>query len=63
MLSWPPGPRDSDGVWAKHWYGAVEGSTGFGPPREETAALSPALEEIAAAAEPAYRALHHHRIV
>ena len=20
MLSWPAGPRDSDGVWAPHWY-------------------------------------------
>jgi hypothetical protein len=31
MLSWPPGPRDSDGVWARHWYAAVEKSTGFQP--------------------------------
>ena len=23
MLSWPAGPRDSDGVWAPHWYDAV----------------------------------------
>lgn len=29
MLSWPPGPRETDGVWAKYWYGAVERSTGF----------------------------------
>jgi hypothetical protein len=29
MLSWPPGPRDSDGVWGKHWYGSVWSSTGF----------------------------------
>ena len=29
MLSWPAGTRDSDGVWGKHWYGAVEASTGF----------------------------------
>ncbi|MEO1575512.1 MAG: HAD family hydrolase, partial [Pseudomonadota bacterium] len=31
MLSWPAGPRDSDGVWAPHWYASVEASTGFGP--------------------------------
>ena len=31
MLTWPPGPRDSDGVWAPHWYASVEASTGFGP--------------------------------
>jgi hypothetical protein len=30
MLSWPPGPRDTDGVWARHWYSWVEASTGFG---------------------------------
>jgi hypothetical protein len=29
MLSWPPGPRDTDGVWARHWYAGVEASTGF----------------------------------
>ena len=29
MLHWPPGRRDSDGVWASHWYQSVETSTGF----------------------------------
>jgi hypothetical protein len=29
MLSWPPGPRETDGVWAKHWYDAVMKSTTF----------------------------------
>ena len=29
MLAWPPGPRDSDGVWASHWYASVQSSTGF----------------------------------
>jgi hypothetical protein len=24
MLHWPPGPRDTDGIWAKHWYNAVK---------------------------------------
>jgi hypothetical protein len=31
MLAWPPGPRATDGVWAKHWYAEVEKSTGFRP--------------------------------
>lgn len=31
MLSWPPGRRDTDGVWAKHWYAEVEKSTSFRP--------------------------------
>lgn len=38
MLSWPAGPRDSDGVWAPYWYDAVWRSIGFEPwrPREDT---------------------------
>src|SRR4051794_26331482 len=31
MLSWAPGRRATDGVWAKHWYAAVERSTTFQP--------------------------------
>ncbi|MEQ8850537.1 MAG: hypothetical protein RIB32_01995 [Phycisphaerales bacterium] len=31
MLSWEPGPRGSDGVWAPHWYASVYESTGFKP--------------------------------
>ena len=27
MLSWPPGPRETDGIWAKYWYAEVERST------------------------------------
>jgi hypothetical protein len=30
MLSWPKGGMSFDGVWAKHWYGAVHSSSGFG---------------------------------
>jgi hypothetical protein len=32
MLHWPTGRRETDGVWAPHWYAAVESSTGFAPP-------------------------------
>jgi hypothetical protein len=35
MLAWPSGPRDTDGVWAPHWYDAVWASTGFSPVRFE----------------------------
>src|SRR3954447_3613844 len=31
MLSWPPGRRETDGIWAKHWYSAVEQTTSFQP--------------------------------
>ena len=30
MLSWPTGPRSTDGVWGRYWYATVESSTEFG---------------------------------
>jgi hypothetical protein len=44
MLSWPAGPRPTDGVWGRHWYEGVWRSTGFGPYREASAELPAALE-------------------
>ena len=37
MLSWEPGLRDTDGVWAKYWYKEVETTTSFRPykPKDE----------------------------
>lgn len=32
MLPWPPGLRETDGIWAKHWYGEVATSTTFREP-------------------------------
>ena len=29
QLSWEPGPKEYDGVWAKHWYRNVWASSGF----------------------------------
>lgn len=48
MLSWPPGPRDTDGVWAPYWYGSVWRSTGFVRPAPWAPApeLDPALEPL-----------------
>lgn len=64
MLSWPPGPRASDGVWAPAWYDVVERSTGFAPPsREPVAALPDDLRAIADAAQPFYEAMARWRLV
>lgn len=65
MLSWPAGSRDSDGIWAKHWYAQVESSTGFMPYRPDTSndrALSPELERIADSCQGYYDKLHEHRL-
>ncbi len=62
MLRWPAGPRDSDGVWARHWYGAVWASTGFAPPRRGSVVLDGPGEAVAAACRPAYEALRARRL-
>ncbi|HCB05054.1 MAG TPA: HAD family hydrolase [Nocardioides sp.] len=62
MLSWPAGPRDSDGVWAPYWYDAVLASTGFEPYRPRTVDLSPHDAEVARVCRPAYDAMHERRV-
>ena len=43
MLTWEPGPRETDGVWARHWYASVEASTGF---RRHTPRVEPVPEPL-----------------
>jgi hypothetical protein len=54
MLTWPAGPRDSDGVWAPYWYDAVWRSTGFAPWRPREVTLSEHDAAVAEACRPAY---------
>jgi hypothetical protein len=62
MLSWPPGPRTSDGVWAPHWYAAVERSTGFAPYRSRDDKLTAFQQHLADACRPHYERLAVHRL-
>ena len=62
MLQWPAGPRDSDGVWAKHWYDAVCRSTGFEPYVPHAPALAPDAADVAARCRPLYEALYRYRL-
>jgi hypothetical protein len=62
MLSWPAGPRASDGVWAPYWYEAVWSSTGFEPWRARAIALSGDAHAVAEACRPADAALHAPRM-
>jgi len=62
MLSWPPGRRDTDGPWAAHWYGAVEASTGFGPPESAPEALPDDAQRVADRCRPYYERLAAHRL-
>jgi hypothetical protein len=63
MLSWPAGPRSSDGVWAPHWYDSVWQSTGFAPARQgPPPSLDQALEPLLAACLPYYEKLRENKI-
>ncbi len=46
MLSWPAGPRVTDGIWARHWYHAVESSTEFQPYRPKLERLPDHLLDL-----------------
>ena len=62
MLAWPPGPRATDGVWAKHWYAEVEKSTGFRPYHPKQIDLPQRLEAIYAECLEDYELLYPHRL-
>jgi hypothetical protein len=62
MLAWPAGRRDTDGVWAPHWYAAVERSTGFAPPDPSPVEVPPPLRPLVEAAQPYYDELAAHRL-
>jgi hypothetical protein len=63
MLSWPPGPRDSDGVWGKYWYGAVWRSTGFTTYEARDLDLTREGAVVAEQCQPLYDELHEARWV
>ena len=62
MLSWPPGPRDTDGVWAPHWYDTVWRSTGFGPYHPPDQALPAAARRAGRPVPALLRAAPAHRL-
>lgn len=62
MLSWPPGRRETDGVWARYWYDSVERSTGFEPPSEKAVNLEAPLEALARTCQPYYEELATFRL-
>jgi Sulfotransferase domain len=63
MLSWPPGPRDSDGVWGKYWYDAVWTSTGFTTYETRELHLTREGAAVAEQCQPLYDELHEARWV
>ncbi len=62
MLHWPAGSRDSDGLWAPHWYARVCESTGFEQPARCEIALTGHAAEAAEECLPHYERLHAARL-
>ena len=63
MLGWPPGRRDSDGVWAPHWYDQVEQSTGFRGYRPKSEDVPEDLAGLLAECQACYDRLYADRLV
>jgi hypothetical protein len=63
MLSWPPGLRETDGVWAKYWYKEVETTTSFRPYKPKDEPVPEQMREMLNASEAYYRKLYDHRLV
>ena len=57
MLSWHPGPRKCDGVWAEYWYKSVWNSSGFESHTPPDGELDEETELILDQAIPLYEAL------
>jgi Sulfotransferase domain len=63
MLAWPPGRRDSDGVWGRYWYDAVWRSSGFAEYRPRDPQLDSHGAAVAEECRPLYERLHGERWV
>lgn len=63
MLSWPPGLRETDGVWAKHWYGEVAKTTSFQRHRPEHDEVPERLREIYERCCESYERLYQYRLL
>ncbi len=62
MLSWPPGSRPTDGIWAKHWYDNVEKSSTFHPYTPKNEPVPAHLLGVLKECDSLYAQMYHHRI-
>ena len=63
MLSWPPGLRDTDGIWAKYWYDEVARSTSFQPYEPKEGVVPDRLRELYQQCRQCYERLYQHRLL
>jgi len=62
MLSWKPGLKKYDGVWAKHWYHSVEKSDSFKPEETSKASLSYKAKQLVEQASIYYQQISKYKI-
>jgi len=62
MLSWPPGLRETDGIWAKYWYDRVAKSTSFQPYKPSDGIVPDRLREIHEQCRECYDHLYQFRL-
>ena len=62
MLRWEPGLRDTDGIWAPHWYGEVAKSTGLERWRPRAGELSTRLAAVLDECRAPYETLYAQRL-
>ncbi len=63
MLAWEPGRRETDGIWARHWYASVEASTGFEAYRQRDVEIPAALEPVLENCQRCYERLLANRLL
>jgi Sulfotransferase domain len=62
MLSWPPGLRETDGIWAKYWYHEVARSASFQAYRPKGEAVPDRLRDIHERCRECYDRLYQNRL-
>lgn len=63
MLSWPPGLRETDGIWAKHWYGEVAKTHSFQPYRPTDLEVPERFRDIYERCRECYERLYQYKLV
>jgi len=63
MLSWPPGLRETDGIWAKHWYREVANTTSFRPYQATDQEVPKRLTKIYEHCRECYEQLYQYRLL
>jgi Sulfotransferase domain len=63
MLSWPSGLRETDGIWARHWYGEVAKTSSFQAYRPTDSKVPERLREIHECCRECYERLYQYRLL